>query len=59
MKIKDLLEQLTRLHNLYPDATIYFTDGNNKEWFETFFQMFNVDEEDNTIEMLFDTEEDL
>lgn len=57
MKIKVLLAQLTKLHELYPNAEIYFTDGNSKEWFETFFQMFNVDEEDNTIEMLFDTEE--
>lgn len=57
MKIKVLLAQLTRLHELYPNAEIYFTDGNSKEWFETYFQRFNVDEEDNTIEMLFDTEE--
>lgn len=58
MKINDLIQQLTRLQELYPNATIYFTDGNSREWFETYFQRFNVDEEDNTIEMLFDTEED-
>lgn len=59
MKISDLIQQLTRLQELYPNATIYFTDGNSKEWFETYFQTFNVDEENNNIEMLFDTEEDI
>ena len=57
MKIKELIKDLQELKKLYPSAEIYFTDGNNKEWFETYFQMFNVDEENNTIEMLFDTEE--
>lgn len=59
MKIENLILQLTRLQELYPNAEIYFTDGNCREWFETYFQRFNVDEEDNTIEMLFDTEEDI
>ena len=57
MKIKDLIVKLQKLQQLYPDADIYFTDGNAHEWFETYFQMFNVDEENNKIEMLFDTEE--
>ena len=58
MKIEKLIQDLQELHKLYPNAEVYFTDGNNKEWFETYFQMFNVDEESNTIEMLFDTEEE-
>ena len=57
MKIEKLIQDLQRLQELYPDAEVYFTDGNNKEWFETYFQTFNVDEENNQIEMLFDTEE--
>lgn len=57
MKIEKLIQDLQGLQKLYPDAEIYFTDGNNKEWFETYFQTFNVDEENNQIEMLFDTEE--
>lgn len=57
MKIKELTEKLLELQKLYPDADVYFTDANNKEWFETYFQAFNVDEENNNIEMLFDTEE--
>lgn len=39
------------------NVEVCFTDGNNQEWFETFFQNFNIDEENNIIEMLFDTEE--
>lgn len=58
MKIEKLIKDLQKLQNLYPNADIYFTDGNNREWFETYFQAFNVDEENNNIEMLFDTEED-
>ena len=57
MKIENLIDDLQRLQKLYPDAELYFTDGNNQGWFETHFQMFNVDEENNMIEMLFDTEE--
>lgn len=58
MKIEALIAELQKLQKLYPNAEIYFTDGNNKEWFETYFQMFNIDEENNQIEMLFDTEEE-
>lgn len=57
MKIENLIEKLQKLQKLYPNADIYFTDGNRQKWFETYFQMFNVDEENNNIEMLFDTEE--
>jgi N-acetylneuraminic acid mutarotase len=57
MKLKELIAKLIKLQERYPDAEIYFTDGNNQGWFETYFQNFNIDEEDNTIEMLFDTEE--
>jgi N-acetylneuraminic acid mutarotase len=57
MKIKKLISYLIMLQEEYPDAEIYFTDGNNQEWFETYFQTFNIDEENNMIEMLFDTEE--
>lgn len=57
MPIEKLIEDLQKLQKLYPGAEVYFTDGNNKEWFETYFQAFNVDEDNNTIEMLFDTEE--
>lgn len=58
MKIEKLISDLQKLQKLYPNADIYFTDGNNREWLETYFQAFNVDEENNKIEMLFDTEED-
>lgn len=58
MKIKELITKLQKLEELYPEADIYFTDGDKQKWFETYFQMFNVDEENNNIEMLFDTEED-
>ena len=58
MKIKELIDELRELQKRYPDANIYFTDGKPREWFETYFQAFNVDEENNNIEMLFDTEEE-
>lgn len=57
MKIEKLIADLQELQKDYPNAEIYFTDGNNQEWFETYFQNFNIDEENNIIEMLFDTEE--
>ena len=57
MKIRELIATLTKLQERYPDAEVYFTDGNSQGWFETYFQDFNIDEENNTIEMLFDTEE--
>lgn len=57
MKIENLISKLQILQNDHLNAEIYFTDGNNQEWFETFFQDFNIDEENNMIEMLFDTEE--
>ena len=58
MKIEKLIADLQELQKLYPEATIYFTDGDKQEWFETYFQAFNIDEENNMIEMLFDTEEE-
>lgn len=58
MRIETLITKLQELQKIYPGADIYFTDGNKQEWFETYFQMFNVDEKNNKIEMLFDTEED-
>ena len=57
MKIENLISKLQRLQNDYPNAEVYFTDGNAQEWFETFFQDFNIDEENNMIEMLFDKED--
>ena len=57
MKIKNLISKLQMLQNDHPNAEIYFTDGNNQEWFETFFQNFNVDEENNMIKILFDKED--
>ena len=57
MKIEKLIADLQKLQKDCPNAEIYFTDGNSQEWFETYFQDFNVDEENNMIEMLFDTEE--
>ena len=56
MKIEKIIAHLTQLQESYPNANVYFTDGNRTEWFETYFQDFNVDEENNMIEMLFDTE---
>lgn len=58
MKIEELTANLQKLQKLYPNADVYFTDGNKLGWFETYFQAFNVDEENNNIEMLFDTEEE-
>lgn len=58
MKIEKLISYLQELQELYPDAEIYFTDTNKSEWFQTYFQIFNIDEENNNIEMLFDTEEE-
>lgn len=58
MKIEKLISYLQELQELYPDAEIYFTDVNKSEWFQTYFQTFNIDEENNNIEMLFDTEEE-
>lgn len=57
MKITKLIADLQKLQSDYPNAEIYFTDGNNQEWFETYFQDFNIDAENNMIEMIFDTEE--
>lgn len=57
MKIEALVEDLQELQKIYPGADIYFTNGDNKEWKETYFQTFNIDEENNSIEMLLDTEE--
>ena len=57
MKIEKLINALQRLQHSYSNAEIYFTGGNNQEWFETFLQNFNVDEENNMIEMLFDEED--
>lgn len=57
MKIEKLIENLQELQELYPNAEIYFTDGNVQGSFETFFQNFVIDEENNMIEMLFDTED--
>lgn len=57
MKIEALIADLQKLQEIYPEADIYFTDGDKQEWFETYFQAFNIDEENNCIEMLFDTEE--
>lgn len=57
MKIEKLIADLQELQKYCPNAEIYFTDGNSQEWFETYFQNFNIDEENNMIEMLFDTEE--
>ena len=57
MKIEELILQLTKIQENYPGAEVYFTDGNNQEWFETYFQSFNIDEENNMVEMLFDTED--
>lgn len=56
MKIGVLATEFQRLAKLYPGADIYFTDGNKQEWLETYWQTFNIDEENNCIEMLFDTE---
>jgi hypothetical protein len=56
MKIEKLIADLQKLQKLYPNAEIYFTDSDGLSWFETHFQTFNIDEENNQIEMLFDTE---
>ena len=58
MKIGVLVTELQRLAKLYPGADIYFTDENKQGCFETYWQTCNIDEENNCIEMLFDTEEE-
>lgn len=55
MKLKALLNSLQDISMVYPDADIYFTDQNTTGYFETYFQTYNIDEENNCIEMLFDT----
>lgn len=57
MKIEKLIADLNELQELYPNAEIYFTDGNAQGDFETYFQIFNIDEENNMIEMLFNVED--
>ena len=60
MTIEQLITKLQKLQKKYPNATIYFMDNNETpDWFETFFKEFNVNEEENTIEMLFDAEEEI
>lgn len=59
MKIEKLIQDLQGLQELYPNAEVYFTDGAlQRGCFETYFQNFFADEETNTIEMLFDPEEE-
>lgn len=56
MKIGELIQALQRLEKALPDAAIYFTSEICGEQFETNLQCFNIDEEDNSIEMLFNSE---
>jgi hypothetical protein len=57
MQIEKMIELLQQLQKAHPNAELYFVDGNRGEWFETNFIRFGIDEEENKIEMLFDTEE--
>ena len=57
MKIEKMIELLQQLQKAYPNAELYFVDGNREGWFETNFIRFGIDEEENKIEMLFDTED--
>lgn len=57
MKIEKMIELLQQLQKAHPNAELYFVDGNREGWFETNFIRFGIDEEENKIEMLFDTED--
>lgn len=53
MKVGELIQSLQKLEKTLPEAEIYFTSDIRGEQFETDLQCFNIDEEDNSIEMLF------
>ena len=54
MKIDILIDKLTKLKKICPNATIYFTDETCTGTFETYFEDFYVDLETGEIEMKFD-----
>ena len=56
MKIEEFIHHLQKLQELCPGAEIYFTDGNGQECFETYLQTFNIDDENNNIEILLNME---
>ena len=53
MKLDLIIDKLTELQKLYPDAILYFTDETRNGTLETYLEGFYVDEESNEIEMKF------
>ncbi len=58
MKIEHLITNLKILQKLCPNADIYFTADYGNYSCEIELLTFNVDDENNNIEMLFDAEEE-
>lgn len=56
MKIKELVSILQQIQELHPGADIYFTHMNKHSSYELDFCLFNIDDENNNIEMLFTTD---
>ena len=54
--IEQLICHLQQIQSFYPDADIYFTSLSTDNSFELEFCLFNIDAENNNIEMLFTTE---
>lgn len=55
MKIEDLINDLVKLHTIYPDSEVYFTVEHKEQTSEINFVCFNADEENNNIEVLFES----
>lgn len=55
MKIEKIISTLMELQKLYPEADVYFTDNIDGAAWETYFDDINVDEENNEIEVMFNT----
>jgi hypothetical protein len=58
MRIELLIERLQKLQELCPNADVYFTADHGNYSCEIELLTFNVDDENNNIEMLFDAEEE-
>ena len=53
IKIEDLINDLVKLQTIYPDSEVYFTVEHKEQTNEIDLVYFNVDEENNNIEVLF------
>lgn len=55
IKIEDLINDLVKLHTIYPDSEVYFTVEHKEQTSEINLVCFNADEENNNIEVLFES----